>query len=772
MVPSDATGILLNSNNQFQFNTPDTSDFVFTFDNNDPSFVIDRQTASNDSTLVSVLSDETDINSASFLNITKSFPIPLSLQEIGHLNFIAGNSLGAGLFEYASIIGKIEDTTNGAIDGSMILNATVNDSITPFIILNNVSNGVIQALKNLDMFNNNIESTATPTVSDQFRIIFDAHDDSDTFISNTPTVDLIHFESNGIGIVDIIPTGLLLGAQIDMNDENIKNVGNMDFGPFSATSGRIRLPAGGGGAIKWESVPAGFDGEMYFDNDFNWFVDTGGSYKFWAGGTQIFEINETDINLQFGNIEDVTDITMRDGFNVSKLFFDGGVDTYLTGSGSTGRINIFADGTNFVAFDPVGISLFQDSYLTINERVSDPTFATNAGKFYVKEVAGNAEPWFVGDGTVAQSLLGGGDSWTDSSTNTSSGTKTFENTRFALENQVGDFIGLFTHSSTANIVWTLPSASTTLIGTPLTQDLDAASFDIEDLKRLEFDELGSIPDNTQSLITSIFEDNGGNNGQEMIFNIPNLGFRNDFWKFFSGSYPNNPVGIIGRRLTQFQTDITGEFRVISNEINLDVSGSGAQINFGGGIGTDILPFNTGLASVLDLGATGQANDSEFWRTLYVKKVVFQGPTVDFTNIEFVGGNLQLQADSEDDIIFTDRTLGEFGRFTNDGDVFDPKLQLVVAGQLIANDIAVFNGDATFNEDVVLGSAVSDLITINGETNILEDLKFNANRTIDWNVSTFSPTATAGGGQATPATVLGFLFIKINGANAKIPFYGV
>ena len=153
MVPSNTTGILLNSNNQFQFNTPDTSDFTFTFDNNDPSFVIDRLTASNDSTLVSVLSDETDINSQSFLNITKSFSIPLALQEIGSLNFIAGNSVGSTLFEYASIIGKIEDTTNGSIDGSMILNATVNDSVTPFIILNNASNGIIEALRNVTLIN-------------------------------------------------------------------------------------------------------------------------------------------------------------------------------------------------------------------------------------------------------------------------------------------------------------------------------------------------------------------------------------------------------------------------------------------------------------------------------------------------------------------------------------------------------------------------------------------------------------------------------------------
>jgi len=161
MVPNSDTGILLNSNNQFQFNTSDTRDFTFTFDNNDPSFVIDRLTASNDSTLVSVLSDETDINSQSFLNITKSFSIPLSLQEIGSLNFIAGNSAGSTLFEYASIIGKIEDTTNGSIDGSMIFNATVNDSVTAFIQLNNSSDGIIKALKDVTLENSSLNPVLT-----------------------------------------------------------------------------------------------------------------------------------------------------------------------------------------------------------------------------------------------------------------------------------------------------------------------------------------------------------------------------------------------------------------------------------------------------------------------------------------------------------------------------------------------------------------------------------------------------------------------------------
>ena len=202
-----------------------------------------------------------------------------------------------------------------------------------------------------------------------------------------------------------------------------------------------------------------------------------------------------------------------------------------------------------------------------------------------------------------------------------------------------------------------------LIGTVLDVALDANNQRIFDLGRIVFDELGSIPPSefSRSLITSIFVPGGGNNGQEMIFNIPNLGFRNDFWKFFSGSFPNNPVAVIGRRITQFQTDNSGEFRVISNLINLDVFGVDAQVNIGA-IGSNLTPFNDANAPpFLDLGETGQANDAEFWRTLFVKNIVFEGPNVEFTSIKFIGNNLEIKGGQNDDIIFTEHNSSEFFR---------------------------------------------------------------------------------------------------------------
>ncbi len=139
------------------------------------------------------------------------------------------------------------------------------------------------------------------------------------------------------------------------------------------------------------------------------FVDnlaTPGGIAIYSDGTDIFTTATWNFNLK--NLESVTDIILRDGFNTSKLFFDGGVDTYMTGSGITGRINFFMDGNNKASFDPTGLVLAIDTYLTVDERTSNPAALTAKGIFFVKEVSGNAEPWFVGQGVTAQSLLGGG----------------------------------------------------------------------------------------------------------------------------------------------------------------------------------------------------------------------------------------------------------------------------------------------------------------------------------------------------------------------------
>lgn len=57
-----------------------------------------------------------------------------------------------------------------------------------------------------------------------------------------------------------------------------------------------------------------------------------------------------DLNMSNQDINNVTNILLRAGIDTSKLFFDGGSDTYITGSSFSGRINVINDSANVSAF--------------------------------------------------------------------------------------------------------------------------------------------------------------------------------------------------------------------------------------------------------------------------------------------------------------------------------------------------------------------------------------------------------------------------------------
>jgi len=192
------------------------------------------------------------------------------------------------------------------------------------------------------------------------------------------------------------------------------NVGGAtDIFTLQATIASFTVPL----TMGTNSITAGGAGEGITNIGVLTFIDNlatpGAGVALYSDGVDLF--SKSSINLNLNNLNDVTDLVLRSGFNTSKLFFDGGGDTYFTGSGTSGRINIFNDNTNTVALGTSSIELFgahnlifNSGYIQMNEQVSDPLAGTTSGKFYVKVVGGNAEPWFIGDGTVATSLLGGG----------------------------------------------------------------------------------------------------------------------------------------------------------------------------------------------------------------------------------------------------------------------------------------------------------------------------------------------------------------------------
>jgi len=101
---------------------------------------------------------------------------------------------------------------------------------------------------------------------------------------------------------------------------------------------------------------ATFNGEGIFNDDLtigsssadNWFIN--------AQLNSSIIPDTTSIDLG-SSIDRFRDIYLQAGFNTSQLFFDGGSDTYLTGSGTSGRINVVSDGANTIAFTTTALFL-------------------------------------------------------------------------------------------------------------------------------------------------------------------------------------------------------------------------------------------------------------------------------------------------------------------------------------------------------------------------------------------------------------------------------
>ena len=100
----------------------------------------------------------------------------------------------------------------------------------------------------LDMNGNDITSSVNPATN-QFKIVFDGHDDSDTYISNSTTTDRINVFSNGVNILSFRSTDVLMGINLNMNAFNISaggaGVGMSNIGTLSFVN-NTETPAGNG----------------------------------------------------------------------------------------------------------------------------------------------------------------------------------------------------------------------------------------------------------------------------------------------------------------------------------------------------------------------------------------------------------------------------------------------------------------------------------------------------------------------------------------------
>ncbi len=225
---------------------------------------------------------------------------------------------------------------------------------------------------------------------------------------DTESLQLFVSSTNNLSIIDFTT-----GAPHDFNVDflNIKQIGFLESGT-TGVAGIGFLRMANNEEITWSNFADTNDATFFFNaaDNFQW-ADN-------AAGGIIMTLDGTELDLFDDNIVNVTDIVLKAGVATSKLFFDGGGDTYLTGSGTTGRINMINDNFNTTSFLTSGIALFggvTDVSVQMSERVGDPAAGTTSGKYYVKVVGGAAKPFFIGDGTAAVDLSsgGGGSSFAD-----------------------------------------------------------------------------------------------------------------------------------------------------------------------------------------------------------------------------------------------------------------------------------------------------------------------------------------------------------------------
>lgn len=200
----------------------------------------------------------------------------------------------------------------------------------------------------------------------------------------------------------------LLLNRIDPTPTNDTNISLIQFqGSNAAVSGGVKIDPHLYAEIKVEYenvVQGGEASSIAFITSF----DTGATTQF-KPFMIINSANDERIRM-VEDVEIVQDIMLQAGSNTSKLFFDGGVDTYFTGSDTSGEIQFFSDGTQKFALGTIGLALFTDMFLQMDERAADPAAGTTTetGKYYVKTVGGIAKPFFIGDGQVAVDLSAGG----------------------------------------------------------------------------------------------------------------------------------------------------------------------------------------------------------------------------------------------------------------------------------------------------------------------------------------------------------------------------
>ncbi len=247
-------------------------------------------------------------------------------------------------------------------------------------------------------------------------------------------------------------------TELDLNGNAIRNANFFELDGLAAAVGQVRLR--NSSIIAWRNNANSADENIQLDVSDNFLFSS-------------------DIDLFNNNLLRTTNIELRAGFNVSKLFFDGGGDTYFTGSGTSGRINIFNDASNNYTFTINEFSLFNSKnialdgttggFIQFKERVA-PGGVADVARLYSKDVAGLTELFYVNSAGTERDLsaVGGGSSFDDAAFDVHDDGTPAKIFKFALDG-MADGTTLFDINNTTARVITFPDTSGTVAFTNVGQ---------------------------------------------------------------------------------------------------------------------------------------------------------------------------------------------------------------------------------------------------------------------------------------------------------------
>lgn len=270
-----------------------------------------------------------------------------------------------------------------------------------------------------------------------------------------------HFQKVGIPKIhmeNLTPTPIdnVIAAQYEAHGETDAGT-KVNYGDIQFTMADTAEGTAGAGAIGQINLRTTIAGNINL-------------FSMWSlGGIADTLRPKRDIDMANANdLLNVRNIEMVSGFNNAKLFFDDGVDTYFTGSGSSGRINVFNDAVNRYAFQTNGFVLFANSVLIIDERTDaegPPALIAGFAQLFAKQDASDSNIAKLGyvqdDGTEIFPLGtgGGGFPVLDTVFEVQDNVDTTKRHVWALENQTTGTTITFSSLQTVSRTHTFPNAT-------------------------------------------------------------------------------------------------------------------------------------------------------------------------------------------------------------------------------------------------------------------------------------------------------------------------